>query len=102
MLLAQNIQEILVRLRQIREQKAIKQDFMADKLNMTRQGYSKIENGISILSVERLLKICEILEVSPIEIIYGEQANQVALEKYNNLYHNLQKLLENDNPTQNP
>ncbi len=40
------------------------QDYLAFKLNISQNGYSKIELGYTRLSVERLIKIAEVLEVN--------------------------------------
>lgn len=43
--------------------KSFSQDYMAEKLGITQQAYSKIENQISEASISRLQQICEILDV---------------------------------------
>jgi len=48
-------------IRRLRTAKSFSQDYMAEKLGITQQAYSKIENQISEASISRLQQICEIL-----------------------------------------
>lgn len=50
-------------IRRLRMAKSFSQDYMAEKLGITQQAYSKIENQISEASISRLQQICEILDV---------------------------------------
>lgn len=56
--------EFLERIKKIRKQKGYSQQYMADRLNLTVSGYGKIETGENVLSLERFLNICRILEVT--------------------------------------
>jgi GAF domain-containing protein len=47
------------------------QDYLAQKLNISQNGYSKIELGYTSLSVERLIVIAEVLEVDLLTLING-------------------------------
>lgn len=51
----------------IRIQRVIKgysQEFMAEKLNISQNSYSKLERGLTSLTVKRLFQIAEIFEIS--------------------------------------
>jgi transcriptional regulator with XRE-family HTH domain len=50
-------------IRRLRMAKSFSQDYMAEKLGITQQAYSKIENQISEASISRLQQISEILDV---------------------------------------
>ena len=61
----ENIYKILRSIRKTREQKNYTQEYMAAQLDIDTKSYSNLENGISKLSVDRLLRISEILETTP-------------------------------------
>lgn len=50
-------------IRRLRMAKSFSQDYMAEKLGIRQQAYSKIENQISEASISRLQQISEILDV---------------------------------------
>jgi transcriptional regulator with XRE-family HTH domain len=57
------------RLKKIRIEKNISQDFLAKKIGITQKAYSKIENNETKLNVEVLQKISTVLDV-PIETFF--------------------------------
>lgn len=61
--------ELHEKIRVMREVKQWTQEEMADKLNMSPNGYSKIERGISKLNLEKLEKIAAIFNVDIVELI---------------------------------
>lgn len=67
------------RIRKYRTLKGLTQQNIADELNLTLAGYSKIERGITEISVNRLALIADILEVSIHDLIVGigETGNDV-------------------------
>ena len=56
-------------LKEIRSEKKISQRYVADKLEISVSGLSKIENGVTALSVEQLFLFSDIYEVATLEII---------------------------------
>ena len=50
------------------------QQQMADKLGITREAYSRIENGVTKLVSSHILNISEILNVSPVDLIMGDES----------------------------
>ena len=63
-------QAIGKRIRTIRIQQGLKQELIADRLNVSPSAYSKMEQGKTNLSVKRIERIAEILEV-PLAILVG-------------------------------
>jgi transcriptional regulator with XRE-family HTH domain len=61
---------IVNNIRLTRERRNYTQDYMAMKLNCSQNAYSKLELGYSKITVARLLEICEVLDVTIIDIIY--------------------------------
>ncbi len=58
-----------LKIKQIRELKNITQEFVARELDISTRAYSKIENGETQLTINRLNEISEVLQVDPIEIL---------------------------------
>ena len=69
------------KIRYIRENKKITQDYIANKLGISQTAYSKIETNQTQLTIERLKEIAELLEVSETELISGSPINQFNVEK---------------------
>ncbi len=84
------MKNIAKNIRQIRELKNYKQEYIANELNISIRGYSKIENEETQITVNRLVEIANILEVDPMEIIQFD-SNKVI---NNNQDHNLQFLID--------
>jgi len=57
------------KIRNIRELKNLTQEYMADKLGITQAGYSKLENGSTVLTYAKLTQIAAILEINIEDII---------------------------------
>jgi transcriptional regulator with XRE-family HTH domain len=72
-------QEVVANIRKIREFRNYTQDYLAAKLNISQNAYSKIELGYSSITLHRLIEITEILEISLIELINysGEDISQM-------------------------
>lgn len=52
------------RIREIREKRKFSQDYMASKLEISQNTYSRMELGLQKLQVDKLMQIAELLEVS--------------------------------------
>lgn len=57
------------------------QQNMADELNITLAAYSKIERGITEISINRLIKLSEILNVAIFELLEEEYPMRVEEKK---------------------
>lgn len=66
------IENIGKNLKDYRISQGKKQTSMADLLGMNYQNYSKMERGVYQLSLEKLLEICEILHLTPNDLLVGE------------------------------
>lgn len=62
------------KIRMVREIRGFSQGYIAEKLGMAQNTYSKIETNQTKLSTEVLQKIATILEVSPMDIISQQPA----------------------------
>lgn len=64
-------------IRELRENHRWTQEQMAEKLEMTRNGYAKIERGESVPNLERLDEIATILGVKVIDLLKLENKSMV-------------------------
>lgn len=64
-----NIQQIATNIRHLRESKFYSQEYMAAKMGISQNGYSKIELNYTKLTVERLLAIASLLETDAAKLI---------------------------------
>ncbi len=69
------IQQPEVKIKQIRELKNITQEYLANELQISTRAYSKIENGETQLTINRLNEISTVLGVDPIEILGFDEKN---------------------------
>lgn len=61
------------RLKQRRNELQLKQDYVAEKLGITRQTMSNWENGRSYPDIERIIRLSEIYDLSLDELLKGDQ-----------------------------
>lgn len=61
--------EVAANIRKIREYRNYTQDYLAAKLQISQNAYSKIELGYSNITLSRLVNIGEILEVDLVTLI---------------------------------
>ena len=66
-------------IRKIREFRNYTQDYLAAKLGISQNAYSKIELGYSKLTLERLFQIAAILEVEVMQVISFDQTEFVKI-----------------------
>ena len=59
------------RLRELRCEKGLTQKQLAEKLNISNNHLSSVENGREMPSLELLLNICELLNVTPDYLLLG-------------------------------
>lgn len=61
---------IVKRIRKIRESKHYSQEFMARRLGISQEAYSRMELSETTPSIKRLLSIAQILEIAPDELLF--------------------------------
>ncbi|MCX2573601.1 helix-turn-helix domain-containing protein [Pedobacter sandarakinus] len=67
--LALKTKNVAGNIRKIREYRDYTQDYLAAKLKISQNAYSKIELGYSKLTVDRLFQISDILEVEVAHVL---------------------------------
>ncbi|MBR1753464.1 helix-turn-helix transcriptional regulator [bacterium] len=74
------------RIKELRLQRNISQEYMAEKLDVNPSHYSRIETGYSYPRAENLDKICEILNVLPKDLFdfeHHKDIKQIQTELHN-------------------
>ncbi len=64
-----NSHQIGLMIRSCRESKGISQDYMADMLDIAQSAYAYLESGKTTMSIDRLIRITEILDLDIHQII---------------------------------
>ena len=59
----------------IRKEKKITQQQMAERLDMSRNSYRRIESGDTVLVNDHIVQIADLLEMSPDELLLGDSAS---------------------------
>jgi len=80
-LLENRVRAVAANIRRIRESKSYTQDYLAVKLTISQNAYSKIELGYTKITVERLFQIAQILEVVPLDLIGFDEEARFRLQK---------------------
>jgi len=87
-------------IRKIRVSKSYSQDYMAEKLNITQQAYSRIEANAEETHLSRLVQIAEVLEVALFQLLEPQMSKDGKLltegERvfYHEIIANQQRLIQ--------
>ncbi|TSJ41285.1 helix-turn-helix domain-containing protein [Fluviicola chungangensis] len=76
------VNEVGIRIKKIREEKGISQEFLASCLNITQSNYGRLEKDDSRLSAPRLMIIAKVLKVS-VSYLFGESASKIINQSNN-------------------
>lgn len=63
------------KIRKVRESKAWSQEQMAEKLNMSLNGYAKIERGETKLYLDKLEQIAQVFDIDVVELMQSDGQN---------------------------
>ena len=63
------------KIRKVRESKAWSQEQMAEKLNMSLNGYAKIERGETKLYLDKLEQIAQVFDIDIVELMQSDGKN---------------------------
>lgn len=69
------MQAVAGNIRKVREYRNYTQDYLAAKLDISQNAYSKIELGYSKITLDRLFHIAIILEVGVTQLLYFNKAD---------------------------
>lgn len=84
----QNMNNIGFNIRRIREQKGFSQEYLADRLDISQASYARLENEETKITVDRLLKIAEILETEIIDFFNATKSGIQTQNNYDGSYGN--------------
>jgi transcriptional regulator with XRE-family HTH domain len=73
-LLNTKVKAVAANIRNKREELNYTQEYLAAKLHISQNAYSKIELGYTKITVERLFQVAEVLDCSITELINTEKA----------------------------
>jgi transcriptional regulator with XRE-family HTH domain len=73
------IRTVAMNIRKIREFRDYTQEYLAMKLGISQNAYSKIELAYTRITLERLIQISQILDVDAVDLIRGNSEELVRL-----------------------
>ncbi len=73
------IKQIATNIRRIRESKGYTQEYIALKLGISQNAYSKIELGYTKITLERLFQIADVLEITVAELLDTDDEPELRL-----------------------
>lgn len=86
LLRGKNVSNIAKNIKEYRISHNMKQTEMAELLEMNYQNYSKLERGVYIPSLDKLLDICDILVITPNDLLLaGREADDLRKETFEKL-----------------
>ncbi|MDQ7949137.1 MAG: helix-turn-helix transcriptional regulator [Pedobacter sp.] len=71
----EEVRAVAANVRKVREFRNYTQDYLAAKLEISQNAYSKIELGYSKITLDRLFHIAQILEVEVTQLLYFNSAD---------------------------
>ena len=72
------VKAVAINIRNKREKLNYTQEYLAAKLGISQNAYSKIELGYTKITIERLFEMADILETDLMELINSEKAEAAA------------------------
>jgi len=73
------IRSVAANIRKIREYRNYTQEYLAMKLGISQNAYSKIELAYTRITLERLIQIAQILGVDTVDLLNGKSEDLVRL-----------------------
>ncbi|GGM90501.1 hypothetical protein GCM10010967_24420 [Dyadobacter beijingensis] len=75
------VRSVALNIRKIREYRDYTQEYLAMKLGISQNAYSKIELGYTRITLERLIQIAQILGVDSADLFHADSEGLVRLYK---------------------
>lgn len=70
---------VALNIRKVREYRDYTQEYLAMKLGISQNAYSKIELAYTRITLERLIQIAQILEVDSVDLLNGNSEDLIRL-----------------------
>jgi transcriptional regulator with XRE-family HTH domain len=74
------VKQIVLNIRKAREFRNYTQSYLAVKLQISQNAYSKVELGYSSITLTRVIEIAEILEVELVDLVSTDGENLIRLK----------------------
>ena len=74
------IKAVALNIRKIREHRDYTQEYLAMKLGISQNAYSKIELAYTRITLERFIQIAQILEVDSVDLLTGNSDDMLGLQ----------------------
>ena len=87
-------------LKELRKEKGITQEQLAEKLNVSGRSVSRWETGNNMPDISLLVEIADFYDVDVREIIEGERKSEMMNEEVNNTRHDLADVIKRYNDRQ--
>lgn len=78
--------KITARIRKIRQERGYSQEYMAYRLEISQQSYSRLESGRQDLKITQLEDIAEVLAVCPVELMRDESPPETASVRHDVIF----------------
>lgn len=86
--------EIGRRIRKIRKENGMKQIDLAEKMYLSAESISRLENGKVVCMPEHIVNLCKIFEVSADYFYFGKKDNKTETETKSDIEKDISLLLE--------
>ncbi len=73
------MQSIATKIRKAREQKNYSQEYLASKIGISQNAYSKLELGYSKITLDRFFHIAMLLEIDIADLLNSQTTEQTAV-----------------------
>ena len=73
------MQSIATKIRKAREQKNYSQEYLASKIGISQNAYSKLELGYSKITLDRFFHIAMLLEINIADLLNSQTIEQTAV-----------------------
>ena len=82
------VRSVASNIRKIREYRDYTQDYLAMKLGISQNAYSKIELAYTRITLERLIQIAQVLEVDSVDLINSSGEDLIRLHTLQTRHNN--------------
>ena len=74
------LKAVATNIRKVREYRGYPQEYLAMKLGISQNAYSKIELAYTRITLERFIQIAQILEVDSVDLLTGNSDDMLGLQ----------------------
>lgn len=89
-----DVEKIGKRIRSIRKARGMKQHELAEKMYLSAESISRMENGKVVCMPEHIANLCEIFDVSADYFYFGKKDNEMGAETKSDIQKDISLLLK--------